>query len=49
VRRYRNWVAHGRRSTRPEWVGPRMAYERLSRLWDLLSTRSGGSEGESSG
>jgi hypothetical protein len=42
VRRYRNWVAHRRRGTRPEWVAPRMAYERLNRLWDLLSLRAEG-------
>jgi hypothetical protein len=32
VRRYRNWVAHGRRGEQPPSVAPRMAYERLSRF-----------------
>jgi hypothetical protein len=49
MRRYRNWVAHGRRGTRPERVSPQTAYGRLSRLWDLLSPRSADSDGESSG
>ena len=29
VRKYRNWVAHGRRSKKPESVTPDMAHERL--------------------
>lgn len=29
VRRYRNWVAHGRRAAIPPDVNPRVAYERL--------------------
>jgi hypothetical protein len=49
VRRYRNWVAHGRRSTRPEWVGPRMAYERLGRFWALLSLQAEERDEASSG
>jgi hypothetical protein len=40
VRQYRNWVAHGRRGKKPPSVDPKMAYERLSRLWNLLATRS---------
>lgn len=32
VRRYRNWVAHGRRSARPPDVTPRVAFDRLSRF-----------------
>lgn len=32
VRRYHNWVAHGRRGEQPPSVAPRMAYERLSRF-----------------
>jgi hypothetical protein len=30
VRRYRNWVAHGRRDEQPHFVTPEAAYERLS-------------------
>jgi hypothetical protein len=48
VRRYRNWVAHGRRGTRPEWVSPRMAYERLTRFWDLINVRAEGPGGATS-
>jgi len=29
VRRYRNWVSHGKRGARPPDVSPRVAYERL--------------------
>jgi hypothetical protein len=32
VRRYRNWVAHGRRSDQPPLVEPRVAYDRLRRF-----------------
>jgi hypothetical protein len=34
VRRYRNWVAHGRRTTRPDAVDPATAYNRLKRFLD---------------
>ena len=37
VRRYRNWVAHGRRTTQPDTVSPSMAYDRLKRFLDLLT------------
>ena len=33
VRQYRNWVAHGRRGSKPPTVEPRIAYARLSRFW----------------
>ena len=36
VRRYRNWVAHGRRTEQPESVDPATAYQRLNRFLDLL-------------
>jgi hypothetical protein len=36
VRRYRNWVAHGRRTEQPAAVNPTTAYERLKRFLDLL-------------
>lgn len=39
VRRYRNWVAHGRRTDRPEAVDPEAAYDRLRRFLDLLADR----------
>jgi hypothetical protein len=38
VRRYRNWVAHGRRDAkRPDYADPRAAYDRLSRFLELLA------------
>ena len=37
VRRYRNWVAHGRRSSQPAAVTPATAYERLKRLLDRIN------------
>jgi hypothetical protein len=44
VRRYRNWVAHGRRGTQPSAVKPEVAYERLQRFLDwLLNPAVGGS------
>lgn len=36
VRRYRNWVAHGRRREQPAAVNPTIAYDRLKRFLDLL-------------
>ena len=36
VRRYRNWVAHGRRGSPLARVDPRSAYERLSRFPALI-------------
>jgi len=36
VRRYPNWVAHGRRSLQPPLVRPKIAFERLSRFLDQL-------------
>jgi hypothetical protein len=36
VRRYRNWVAHGRRGAPATAVDPRTAYERLQRFLDRL-------------
>ena len=32
VRRYRNWVAHGKRSEQPADVTPKVAYERLNQF-----------------
>jgi hypothetical protein len=40
VRRYRNWVAHGKRSSRPESVTPALAYQRLSRFLERLGDTS---------
>jgi hypothetical protein len=37
VRRYRNWVAHGRRGDQPDNVSPRDAYQRLKRFLDRLA------------
>jgi hypothetical protein len=36
VRRYRNWVAHGRRTARPEAVAPKAAFDRLNRFLQEL-------------
>ncbi len=36
VRRYRNWVAHGRRTEQPAAVNPTTAYDRLKRFLDQL-------------
>ena len=36
VRRYRNWVAHGRRTPQPAAVTPATAYDRLKRFLDHL-------------
>ena len=37
VRRYRNWVAHGRRTEQPAAVNPATAYDRLKRFLDLFA------------
>jgi hypothetical protein len=36
VRRYRNWVAHGRRTEQPAAVDPTTAYDRLKRFLDHI-------------
>ena len=36
VRRYRNWVAHGRRGDAPATVDPKSAYDRLSRFLEAM-------------
>lgn len=38
VRRYRNWVAHGRRGKPPAAVDPVAAYERLTRFLTVLQS-----------
>jgi hypothetical protein len=38
VRKYRNWVAHGRRTDRPEAVDPETAFSRLNRFLELIDT-----------
>lgn len=45
VRRYRNWVAHGRRSEQPETVTPSTAYERLTRFLEALNRTTGDGSG----
>ena len=37
VRRYRNWVAHGRRGQPPSGVDPEAAYDRLKRFLDQFT------------
>ncbi len=41
VRRYRNWVAHGRQNQPTERVTPELAYERLSRFLAVMRMPSG--------
>ena len=36
VRKYRNWVAHGRRGVQPDSVDPAIARNRLQRFLELL-------------
>ena len=38
VRRYRNWVAHGRRAEQPDFVEPRVAYDRLRDFLDRMGS-----------
>jgi hypothetical protein len=50
VRRYRNWVAHGRHGTRPDFVDPTTAYARLqSFLGRLNETAAAGVVGAGPG
>lgn len=39
VRKYRNWVAHGRRGDEPDRVDPKTAYERLTRFLQMIGLR----------
>jgi len=38
VRRYRNWVAHGRRGDQPPSVDPATAYSRLTKFWARVNS-----------
>ena len=40
VRKYRNWVAHGRRTAKPDAVDPETAFTRLTGFLDVLGIRS---------
>jgi hypothetical protein len=40
VRRYRNWVAHGRRTLQPAAVNPTTAYDRLKRFLAQLGEQT---------
>jgi hypothetical protein len=42
VRKYRNWVAHGRRGDQPDAVDPQTAYDRLQQFLGLMSVAGGG-------
>ncbi len=44
VRRYRNWVAHGRRTARPTGLDPALAYRRLKRFLDRFAPPATGAE-----
>lgn len=44
VRRYRNWVAHGRRGVQPEIVEPRTALDRLNRFLLVLQPQPSSTE-----
>jgi hypothetical protein len=37
VRRYRNWVAHGRRDEQPDSVTPEVAYDRLAEFLERMT------------
>ncbi len=36
VRRFRNWVSHGKRGEQPAFVSPKVAYDRLNRCLPML-------------
>jgi len=36
VRKYRNWVAHGRRTAKPDAVDPETAFRRVKKFLDVL-------------
>ncbi len=40
VRRYRNWVAHGRRTEKPNTVDPETAFRRLKQFLDVVGILS---------
>jgi hypothetical protein len=40
VRRYRNWVAHGRRAAQPAAVTPKVAFDRLTRFLEVFDASS---------
>jgi hypothetical protein len=44
VRKYRNWVAHGRRGEQPDAVDPATARDRLQRFLDFLLASANGHE-----
>ena len=44
VRRYRNWVAHGRRNLPPSGMDPEPAYERLKGFLDRFAPPVPGEE-----
>lgn len=41
VRRYRNWVAHGKRGTQPNTVTPEGAFDRLTRFLNAFRGEAG--------
>ncbi len=42
VRRYRNWVSHGRRGPQPPIVTPSSAYDRLNRFLERMAEAAAG-------
>lgn len=42
VRRYRNWVAHGRRGEQPDYVDPLRAQDRLNRFLEQMIEAAAG-------
>jgi hypothetical protein len=40
VLRYRNWVAHGKRTAQPAYVAPDVAHDRLRRFLESLDVRT---------
>lgn len=46
VRRYRNWISHGRRGRELTRIDPKTAYERLRKFLELLFTPATGKPGQ---
>jgi hypothetical protein len=49
VRRYRNWVAHGRRDQPRDRVHPQLAYDRLTRFLAILMPTPAPAPGQEEG
>jgi hypothetical protein len=45
VRRYRNWVAHGKKGKQPDSIEPAAAYKRLGQFLEVLNLPGAGPTG----